>query len=84
MNTEFALLAQYNKAFVPLEEICQDYFNLGEKQARNMAAKGQLPIPVMRGSRSQKSPYLVKVSDLAEYLDKQYQAYRDDWEKLQG
>ena len=83
MNTEFALLAQYNKAFVTLEEISNDFFNMGEKKAEEIVASGDFPIPVMRGGKSQKSPYLLKVSDLAQYLDKQYLMYKEDWEKMQ-
>ncbi|WP_422139953.1 pyocin activator PrtN family protein [Endozoicomonas sp. ALC020] len=84
MKTEFALLAQYEKSFVPLEIVCQDFFNIGPQKAKQLAARGELPIPVMRGSHSQKSPYLVKVSDLASYLDEQYANYRDDWEKVRS
>ena len=38
----------------------------------------------MRGSDSQKSPYLVKVSDLANYLDSRYSVYRKDWDTMKG
>ncbi|WP_419533338.1 pyocin activator PrtN family protein [Endozoicomonas sp.] len=82
MKTEFGLLAQYEKVFIPLEDVCRDYFNIGALKARQMAARGELPIPVMRGSASQKSPYLVKLDDLASYLDGQYASHRSDWEKV--
>ena len=36
MNTEFVLLAQYNKAFIPLADVCKDYFNIGEKKRKNL------------------------------------------------
>ncbi|MGE6113356.1 pyocin activator PrtN family protein [Aeromonas salmonicida] len=63
------LLAQYEKPIVPLKEICSDYFGLSYQTARQRANSGMLPIPVFR--TSQKSDYLVHLTDLASYIDQQ-------------
>ena len=84
MNTEFALLALFGKPYVRLEEVCQDYFNVGAHKAKQMASRGEFPVPVMRASHSQKSPYLVKVTDLARHLDDRYNEHREDWEKVRS
>lgn len=69
MQTVFMLLAQYEKPIVPLKEICGDYFGLSYQTARQRANAGILPIPVFR--TSQKSDYLVHLTDLANYIDQQ-------------
>lgn len=70
MNTAFLLMAQFNKAIVPLDEICDEFFGLSSRTARNYAAAGKLAVPAFRVSTN-KSTWLVNVIDLAEYLDKQ-------------
>ena len=48
------------------------------------AASQKLPVPVVRTMNSQKSPWMVKLSDLAVYIDAQHERYRKTWEKVQG
>lgn len=69
MQTVFMLLAQYEKPVVPLKDICSEYFGLSYQTARQRANAGMLPIPTFR--TSQKSDYLVHLTDLASYIDQQ-------------
>ena len=69
MQTVFMLLAQYEKPVVPLKDICSEYFGLSYQTARQRANAGMLPIPKFR--TSQKSDYLVHLTDLASYIDQQ-------------
>ena len=84
MNTELMLFARYEKPYVPLEDICMEYFGMCEKRAKLAAASQKLPVPVVRTMNSQKSPWMVKLSDLAVYIDAQHEQYRKTWEKVQG
>ncbi len=84
MNTEFVLYARYQKPYVHLEDICEEYFNLCAKKAKQAAVSQQLPVPVVRMSDSRKAPYMVRLKDLAEYLDNRHQMYSDTWEMIKG
>jgi hypothetical protein len=78
MNTAFLLMAQFNKAIVPLDEICKAYFGLEARTAKNYAKAGRLPVTAFRTGSSNKAPWLINVNDLAEYLDKQRDAAKQD------
>ncbi|QYJ79403.1 pyocin activator PrtN family protein [Shewanella acanthi] len=78
MNTAFLLMAQFNKAIVPLEQISKDYFALEPRTAANYAKAGKLPVPAFRGGEGNKAPWLVNVNDLAAYLDKQRDEAKKD------
>ncbi|ABE56549.1 conserved hypothetical protein [Shewanella denitrificans OS217] len=78
MNTAFLLMAQFNKAIVPLDEICKTYFGLESRTAQNYAKAGRLPVAAFRTGSSNKAPWLVNITDLAEYLDKQRDAAKQD------
>ncbi|WP_423226864.1 pyocin activator PrtN family protein [Parendozoicomonas haliclonae] len=78
------LWARYEKPYVPLADICEEYFGLCSKRAKSAAAAQELPVPVVRLSDSKKSPYMVKLSDLARYLDSRHELYAEDWRKVRG
>ncbi|MCT8874170.1 pyocin activator PrtN family protein [Shewanella xiamenensis] len=78
MNTAFLLMAQFNKAIVPLDEISEEYFALAPRTAQNYAKAGRLPVPAFRGGEGNKAPWLVNINDLAAYLDKQRDAAAKD------
>ncbi|WP_354624589.1 pyocin activator PrtN family protein [Psychromonas sp. MME2] len=69
-STYFALMAEFGTGTVPLASVCEKYFGLNEAQAQRRARNHQLPLPIFRGAKSQKSPMLVNISDLAQHLDK--------------
>ena len=84
MNTELLLYARYEQPYVRLEDICQEFFGLSERKAKMAAAAQELPVPVVRVTASKKSPMMVKLSDLAAYLDSRHETYSNTWEKVQG
>ncbi|GIU22115.1 pyocin activator PrtN family protein [Shewanella sp. MBTL60-007] len=78
MNTTFLLMAQFNKAVIPLEDICKEFLGLETRTALNYAKSGRLPIAAFRTSNSNKAPWVVHVSDLADHLDKQRDIAKQD------
>lgn len=69
MKTVFLLLAQFEKAVLPLDEICRDFFALEPNTAKNYAKAGRLPVPAFRTGNTNKSPWFVHISDLATFID---------------
>ncbi|WP_063334103.1 pyocin activator PrtN family protein [Marinomonas sp. TW1] len=69
-KTLFLLMAEFEgRAAVKLEEALH-YTNFKTLHEANKAANcGELPIPAFRMSKSQKSPYIIHLEDLAEALD---------------
>lgn len=80
MNTLFLLMAEYETADIPLRDVAEKYFGLDFKKACDKARTQSLPVPVYRAG-SQKSQWLVSAVVLAEYLDKQQEAAKKDWER---
>ncbi|EGG92990.1 hypothetical protein IMCC1989_1943 [gamma proteobacterium IMCC1989] len=79
MKTEFLLMAQFEKAVVPLEDICAEYFGCARHTAKQKAKAGTLPVPAFQCSTSQKAPWMVHVVDLAKWVDKQRELAKEDW-----
>lgn len=80
-STYFGLLAEYETAEIPLEDICEKYFSLSVRNAKNRANTQQLPVPAYKAG-TQKSTWLVSATDLAEYLDKKKATARREWEQM--
>ena len=80
MKTEFLLLAQYGKTDVPLADIAGDYLGMTQKEANTRATRAALPFPAYRVG-SNKSPWLVRVTDLAAYLDAEREKAARDWKE---
>lgn len=68
-STKFLLLAQFEKASVPLAEIAGPYLGMSVRKAMEHFNAGTLPIPAFRLRESQKAPVLVSIEDLATYID---------------
>lgn len=82
MKTLFLLQAQFDgRAEIPLAEICQDFLDLSEREAKRRAAAQTLPFPVHRLG-SQKSPWMVSLTDLAAYIDEKKAAAEQEWRKV--
>ena len=75
MNTAFLLMAQFERAVVPLEEIAKPMLGLDSEHAKRKAAHNELPFPVFRVG--QKGPWLVRATDLAAWVDKSADAARE-------
>lgn len=83
MNTRFLLMAEFNTSDIPLEAVASKYLGLTMREAATRAKYNELPFPVFRAG-SQKSPWLVNVSDLANFLDKTRENAKKEWERVNG
>jgi len=85
-STSFLLLAQFQgKTIVPLEEVQKAFFpHLSVEKLLRKALRGDLPLPIVRIERSQKSARGVHLSDLAEYIDKRRDAAIKECKQLCG
>ncbi|MDD2748875.1 MAG: pyocin activator PrtN family protein [Acidithiobacillus sp.] len=83
MNTVFLLMAEYGQADIPLEVLASKYLGMSRKESAMRAVRGELPFPAFRLG-SQKSPWMVRVTDLAEYLDSARKKSIEDWEVRQS
>lgn len=69
MKTALLLFARHEKALLPLDEICQEYFGLCPAEARREVAAGRLGVKAVQLRPSNKAPWLVHIDDLAAYVD---------------
>ena len=83
MNTAFLLLAEFGTADVPLEIVAERYLAINPRIAKARAAQGDLPFPVFRCG-SQKTPWLVRITDLAAWLDEQRAKAVSEWNQRNG
>lgn len=83
MNTAFLLLAEFGAADVPVELVAERYLALDAKTAKARAARGALPFPAYRCG-SQKTPWLVRITDLASWLDEQRAKAVSEWNQRNG
>lgn len=81
MNTIFLLMAEYNATSIPLEVVAEKFLGLKKERAYRLAATQSLPFPVFRSDSSQKSRWMVHITDLALFLDTQHQKAVEDWKK---
>lgn len=83
-KTELMLLATYRDPMIPLSLICDKYFNLQLKSAQAKASLNQLPVPTWRLVESRKAPLMVRLVDLAEFIDTRSEEERARWENSQN
>ncbi len=76
-------MAEYNTADIPLELVAKKYLGMDERTAKMRATRGELPFPAYRAS-GQKSPWLVRATDLAFYLDAARARAAQDWQRRQN
>ncbi|OOE78157.1 pyocin activator protein PrtN [Salinivibrio sp. PR6] len=74
MNTKFALLVRYETTIIPLKDVCEEFFGVKKNTAEQKAKAGKFPVPTFKLRDSERSPTLIHVSDLAEYIDARYKA----------
>lgn len=80
-STYFGLLAEFGTAEIPLDNICEKYFGLSEKEAYNRASLNKLPVPTYRAG-FQKSKRLVSAAVLAELLDARKSKAQLEWKRF--
>jgi len=78
-KTEMLLFMKYESPTIPLELICEEYFGYSKGTAKLKAKAGILPVPAFRLGSSQKLPWMVKISDLAAYIDDIHQEAKNNW-----
>lgn len=83
VSTIFLLMAEFGQADIPIEKACERYLGLDVKSAKARAARSELPFPAYRCG-SQKSPWVVRVSDLAAWLDGEREKGLADWRARNG
>lgn len=81
MNQEFLLLAEFEVADIPLEIVAAKYLGLSKAEANRKAARKDLPFPAFRIG-GQKAHWFVSIKDLSEYLTKERDAAKKEWEAI--
>ncbi|CAK4070763.1 pyocin activator PrtN family protein [Vibrio sp. 16] len=84
MNTSFALLARFESPTVELKQISQEFFGITPKTAEQRAKACDFPVPTFKLRDSERSPSLIKVEDLAAYIDKRHEEAKQDWLSVNG
>jgi hypothetical protein len=86
LDTGMLLMAQYSgKAVIPVEDVCRDYFShLTPDQFLRQALRGDIQLPVVRMTESQKSAKGVALQDLADFLDKRRAAAKKELLQMTG
>lgn len=84
MNTAFLLMAQYDgKAVIPLDDVCRDYFrHLTPVEFVRRATTGEIAIPVVRMTTSQKAARGIHLADLANWIDARRAAAQKECDQL--
>jgi hypothetical protein len=77
-------MAQYGGlAIIPVEKVCRDYFShLTPTKFLDKVRKGEIPLPLVRLEKSQKSAKGVHLQDLANYIDARRDAARKELEQM--
>ncbi|WP_018871425.1 pyocin activator PrtN family protein [Thioalkalivibrio sp. ALgr3] len=68
VTTVELLMREYGAADIELERVTDKYLAISRKEAFRRANRGDLPFPAYRAG-SAKSPWMVRVTDLAAHLD---------------
>lgn len=83
IDTSFMLLMRYKAPVVELEQIRTDYLShLTTDAARRRATAQSLPFACFRADKSNKSPWMVNIIDLANWLDKAQAEAKKDWSRM--
>jgi len=82
MNTNFALLARFETPVIELKTVCEEFFGIKPKTAEQKVKGCDFPIPTFKLRNSERSPTLIKVEDLAAYIDKCYTEAKTEWHQV--
>jgi len=84
-QTLWMLMAEFGgRPTVPLTE-CYHHMGYTSRENANDAARAlELPVPCFRLQNSQKSPRLIHLTDLADYIDACAKQAREEFNKLHG
>ncbi|CAK2480102.1 pyocin activator protein PrtN [Vibrio splendidus] len=84
MNMHFALLARFASPTVELKAVSQEFFGISPKTAEQKAKACDFPVPTFKLRDSERSPTLIRVEDLAMYIEKRYELAKTDWQSVNG
>lgn len=84
MNTNFALLARFGSPSIQLEEVCEEFFGITVKTAKQRIKGQNFPVPTFRLTESERAPVLIQVEDLAKYIDTRYSEALAEWQSVQS
>ena len=84
MNTSFALLARFGSPTVELKDVCKEFYGITPKTAEQKVKACDFPVPTFKLRDSKRCPTLMKVEDLAAFIDTKYQEARDEWQSVHG
>ncbi|KVM18061.1 Pyocin activator protein PrtN [Burkholderia ubonensis] len=86
MTTVFLLMAQYNAtAIIPIDVVCRDYFApMTVPTLIRKIAAGEIPLPLIRMEKSQKSAKGIHIQDLANYIDERRAAALKECQQLRS
>ncbi|WP_168386188.1 pyocin activator PrtN family protein [Erwinia amylovora] len=83
MNTVFLLMAEFETSTIPLAAIAERYLGMRPSTADKKANCGELPLASFRIGAGQKSPRIVHITDLAEFIDKRRKEAKEELQKMQ-
>jgi hypothetical protein len=82
--THHLLLAQYsNRLLIPVEDLAEQYLGIAVNTAKRKAKSNELPFPCFKMGKTQKSPYVVHLADLVNYIDQRVNESRALWKEYQ-
>jgi hypothetical protein len=81
--THTILLEQFGSVIIPVEELAESYLHLARRTALNRAKTHSLPFPCFRLGDSNKSPFVVHLNDLVEFIDRRVAEERRVWKAFQ-
>lgn len=81
-STYFSLIAEFNTAQIPLEDVCEKYFNMGHALAKRQAAKQALPVAAVKLRPGQKTKYFIMAEDLSLLIDTQKELAQKEWKSV--
>lgn len=90
MNTQFGLLAMFGAPVVKLCDISEQFFGMKYATAKAKVSSHEFPIPAFRlheesdANKGTKVPLMVRVDDLAKYIDKKHEEEKAKLESIYG
>jgi hypothetical protein len=78
-STFFSLMAEFGTAQIPLDDMCDKYFDLTLPSAKRKAAAQDLPVPAIKLRDKGHTKYFIKAEHLADMIDQQAELAMEDW-----
>ncbi|WP_314338383.1 pyocin activator PrtN family protein [Acinetobacter guillouiae] len=82
-DASFLLAMKYKSPVVTLDTVIADFMpHLKIETAKKRASKQDLPFPAFKAEESVKSQWLVNITDVAMWLNKQRENSAKDWKNM--